>query len=224
MGAWCSGTCCTWARSITRSSWRGASRSKFLTKPVTQPRTLSLFPRIAAKRALPDASIVRLRLSQVRPSTQCMRFPAATGIKMCNIVFAVAVQSTKIDRRLCLIELGSVAECSIVLLVQSTSCGHLLEFFACWDALQHLRIVNLTAGSCAGFCDPETKRSAGQQNQKLASALRMRVTANIETSTTPTICAVRLSLISADIIRLTPRPGGSEDHIFPLSPPPPPLL
>src|SRR6202171_2077963 len=28
-GAWCSGTCCTWARSTTRRSWRGGGRSRF---------------------------------------------------------------------------------------------------------------------------------------------------------------------------------------------------
>ena len=44
----------------------------------------------------------------------------------------------------------------------------------------------------------------------------MRVTANMRPSTTPTIWTVRLSLILADIIRLTPRPGGSRGHIFPL--------
>ena len=77
---------------------------------------------------------------------------------MCNIVFAVAVQSTKIDRRLCLIELGIGRDNSIVLLVQSTSCGHLLELLAGWDALQHGCIVNLTGVDNKALCDPETGR------------------------------------------------------------------
>src|SRR6266446_456520 len=63
------------------------------------------------------------------------------------------------------------------------------------------------------LCD--VRQHAGS-SQKLASALRMRATTNMRPSITPTICAVRLSLITADIIRLTPRSGGSRDHIFPL--------
>ena len=44
----------------------------------------------------------------------------------------------------------------------------------------------------------------------------MRVAANMRPSTTPTICAVRLSLIAADIIRLASSLGGSHDRIFAL--------
>jgi hypothetical protein len=59
---------------------------------------------------------------------------------MRNIVFAVAVQATEIDRRLCFVEIGIGRNNSIVVFMQSTSCGHLLELLACWDALQHFCI------------------------------------------------------------------------------------
>ena len=59
-------------------------------------------------------------------------------------------------------------------------------------------------------------RQHAQPGQNLASALRMRAAANMRPSTTPTTCAVRLSLITADIIRLAPRSGGSGDRIFAL--------
>src|SRR5215472_9077834 len=58
-------------------------------------------------------------------------------------------------------------------------------------------------------------RQHAQPGQNLASALRMSVTANMRPSTTPTICAVRLSFIR----RYYParlEPGGSRDHTFAL--------
>ena len=76
---------------------------------------------------------------------------------MCNIVFSVAVEATEIDRRLCLVELGIGGNNSIVILVQSSSCGHLLELLAGWDALQHGCIVNLTGVDNKALCDPETE-------------------------------------------------------------------
>ena len=131
-------------------------------------------PRLSTRAAVSTASVSRLtgcachRSPQRAGSwriadpacTQCMWFPAAPPklIKMCNIVFAVAVQSTKIDRRLCLVELGIGGDNSIVLLVQSPPCGHLLELLAGWDALQHGCIVNLTGVDNKAFCDPETGR------------------------------------------------------------------
>ena len=60
---------------------------------------------------------------------------------MSNIVFAAQV--TQIDRRLCLVELGIGWGDSIGLVMQSTSCGRMLEFFASWDASEHA-CVNLT--------------------------------------------------------------------------------
>jgi hypothetical protein len=42
----------------------------------------------------------------------------------------------------------------------------------------------------------------------------MRTAAKMRPSTTPTICAVRLSLITADIIRIARRPEGSRGCIF----------
>jgi hypothetical protein len=42
--------------------------------------------------------------------------------------------------------------------VQSSSCGHLLELLAGWDALQHGCIVNLTGVNNKALCDPETRR------------------------------------------------------------------
>jgi hypothetical protein len=44
------------------------------------------------------------------------------------------------------------------------------------------------------------KVASGMSDQKPASALRIRTTANMRPSTTPTICAVLLSLIKAEII------------------------
>jgi hypothetical protein len=57
---------------------------------------------------------------------------------------------------LCLVEFGIGGDNSIVLLVQSPPCGHLLELLAGWDALQHGCIVNLTGVDNKAFCDPET--------------------------------------------------------------------
>src|SRR5215468_10892717 len=65
-GAWCSGTCCIWARSTIRRSWRGGGRSEVLEDGAARPRTLSLFPEDRVEGLLADASIVGVRLSELR--------------------------------------------------------------------------------------------------------------------------------------------------------------
>jgi hypothetical protein len=52
---------------------------------------------------------------------------------MGNIVFTVALDATQLDWRLGLFELG-IGRDEIIPLVQTTSCSHLLEFEACWNA------------------------------------------------------------------------------------------
>ena len=54
------------ARSTTRRNWRGAGRSRCWTKRPIGRRRWRCFPKIAATETLPDASIVRLKLSQLR--------------------------------------------------------------------------------------------------------------------------------------------------------------
>ena len=49
-----------------RRNWRGASRSRFWMRAASEPRTLALFPEDRCEGVLPDASIVRLKLSQLR--------------------------------------------------------------------------------------------------------------------------------------------------------------
>ena len=58
--------CCISARSTTRRNWRGAARSRCWTRRRIDPKTLSLFPEDRCEGLLPDASIVRLKLSQLR--------------------------------------------------------------------------------------------------------------------------------------------------------------
>ena len=64
-GAWCSGTCCIWARPTTRRNWRGGGRSRWR-RTAQRPRTLSLFPEDRCEGLLADASIVGVRLSELR--------------------------------------------------------------------------------------------------------------------------------------------------------------
>jgi hypothetical protein len=64
--AWCSGTCCISARSTIRGNWRGGGRSRFLEDGAAQPRTLSLFPEDRCEGLLADASIVGVKLSELR--------------------------------------------------------------------------------------------------------------------------------------------------------------
>ena len=56
----------TSARSTTRRNWRGGGRSRCWTKGPIEPKTLALFPEDRCEGVLPDASIVRLKLSQLR--------------------------------------------------------------------------------------------------------------------------------------------------------------
>jgi len=59
------GRCCTWARStIAGMAWRKSIA--ILEEGALQPRTLSLFPEDRCEGLLPDASIVRLRLNELR--------------------------------------------------------------------------------------------------------------------------------------------------------------
>jgi len=60
VGAWCSGTCCIWARSTIRRS------IEILEDGAARPRTLSLFPEDRVEGLLADASIVGVRLSELR--------------------------------------------------------------------------------------------------------------------------------------------------------------
>jgi hypothetical protein len=87
-----------------------------------------------------------------------MRLPAraAGTYKSVQYHLQCSRTATEIDRRLCLVEFGIGGDNSIVLLVQSPPCGHLLELLAGWDALQHGCIVNLTGVDNKAFCDPET--------------------------------------------------------------------
>jgi hypothetical protein len=62
---WCSGTCCIWARSIPRRRRRGARRSRCSTR-TAERRTLALFPEDRCEAVAGDASVVRLRLSEMR--------------------------------------------------------------------------------------------------------------------------------------------------------------
>jgi hypothetical protein len=111
-------------------SWEGE-----LTLDYTPVSRLS--PLVLVREALSGRDLGVLQIMHVL-SVCGFRLAPPELIKMCNIAFAVAVQSAEIDRRLCLVELGIGRDDSIVLLVQSTSCGHLFELFACWDAFQHL--------------------------------------------------------------------------------------
>ena len=56
----------TSARSTTRRNWRGGGRSRCWTKRPIDRQTLALFPEDRCAETLPDASIVRLKLSQLR--------------------------------------------------------------------------------------------------------------------------------------------------------------
>src|SRR5271167_298215 len=67
-GAWCSGTCCTWARSTTRRRLAWRRSIEVLEDGAARPRTPSLFPEDRCEGLLPDASIVRLKLSELRLS------------------------------------------------------------------------------------------------------------------------------------------------------------
>src|SRR5438270_11277744 len=64
--AWCNGTCCIWVRSTTPRSWRGGGPIEVLEEGVTQPRTVSLFPEDRCAGVLADASIVNVKLSELR--------------------------------------------------------------------------------------------------------------------------------------------------------------
>ena len=48
-GAWCSGTCCIWARSTTRKNWRGGGRSRLSRTAPGDPARCRCFPKTAAK-------------------------------------------------------------------------------------------------------------------------------------------------------------------------------
>jgi len=54
------------ARSTIRRNWLGAKSIAILEEGALQPRTLSLFPEDRCEGLLPDASIVRLRLNELR--------------------------------------------------------------------------------------------------------------------------------------------------------------
>jgi hypothetical protein len=70
-GAWCSGTCCTWARSTTRRNWRGRRSIAVLEDGAARPRMLSLFPEDRCEGLLADASIVRVKLSALQHAPHC---------------------------------------------------------------------------------------------------------------------------------------------------------
>ena len=65
-GAWCSGTCCIWARSTIRRNWRGGGSIEVLEDGAAQPRTRSLFPEDRCAAALANASTVHVKLSQLQ--------------------------------------------------------------------------------------------------------------------------------------------------------------
>src|SRR5947207_12270718 len=65
-GGWCSGTCCTWAKSMTRRSWRGGGRSRCSrTAPRNRGRCLC-FRQDRCEGLLADAAIVHVKLSQLQ--------------------------------------------------------------------------------------------------------------------------------------------------------------
>src|SRR5262245_15029422 len=65
-GAWYSGMCCIWVRSTIRRNWRGGGRSRFWRMAPARPQTLSLFPEDRCEGLLTDASVVGVRLSELR--------------------------------------------------------------------------------------------------------------------------------------------------------------
>jgi hypothetical protein len=65
-GAWCSGTCSIWVRSTTLRNWRGRRSIEVLEDGAARPRTLSLFPEDRVEGLLADASVVGVRLSELR--------------------------------------------------------------------------------------------------------------------------------------------------------------
>ena len=64
--AWCSATFCIWARSTPRRRRCGARPSRCSTRTRGIRGRWRCFPRIAAPRVAPDASVVQLRLSEMR--------------------------------------------------------------------------------------------------------------------------------------------------------------
>jgi hypothetical protein len=66
VGAWCSGTCCILGEinSSQKLAWRRSI--EVLDAGGEGPRTLALFPEDHCEAALPDESVVRLRLSHLR--------------------------------------------------------------------------------------------------------------------------------------------------------------
>ena len=58
--------CCIWARSTTAQELAWRRSIEVLDEAADRPKTLSLFPEDRCEGLLPDASIVRLRLSQLR--------------------------------------------------------------------------------------------------------------------------------------------------------------
>ena len=65
-GAWCSGTCCIWARSTIRQELAWRRSIEVLEDGAAPPRTLSLFPEDRCAAALADASTVHVKLSQLQ--------------------------------------------------------------------------------------------------------------------------------------------------------------
>src|SRR5260370_38554195 len=64
-GAWWSGTCCIWARATARRNWRGGGRSRWWRTAPRNP-AVSLFPEDRCEGVLADASVVGVRLSELR--------------------------------------------------------------------------------------------------------------------------------------------------------------
>jgi len=80
--AWCSGTCCIWARSTFRRNWRGAGRSKFW-RTAQRSRDVSLFPEDRLAERGRHASTVHVKLVAVavgRPAPMGRMLAALTAM------------------------------------------------------------------------------------------------------------------------------------------------